>query len=152
MEGKSVFQFKYSLKVGSIPIINNNDISLEFARHFSNIFSINSEIKDYEYKKKHCINISLNINYNTVYKKLFNLSELTDVLSSLKPKSAMGCDFIYNIFQKLFPVDLLSLILEAVNLSWNNGIFPEKFKTAILLLILKPGKDASIVPLPYSPV
>ena len=35
--------------------------------------------------------------------------------------------------------------LDAINNSWNSGIYPEKFNSAILLPILKPGKDASIV-------
>ena len=71
MEGRPVFQFKYSLVVGGIPIINNNDISSEFAKHFFNTFSNNSVIKYCEYEK------------NT-------LSELTDVLSSLKIKGSNG--------------------------------------------------------------
>ena len=101
MEGRPVFQFKYSLEVDGIPIINNYDVS-EFAKHFYNTFSINSEIKDNEYKN-HCINIALNINYNTDYNKSFTLSELTDVLSSLRTIDAMGCDIIHNVFHKIIP-------------------------------------------------
>lgn len=61
-------------------------------------------------------------------------------LNNCKSKSP-GPDDIPYIFLKNFSEKALNVLLNIYNLIWKNGIFPNQWRQALVVPILKPGKD-----------
>ena len=67
----------------------------------------------------------------------FTLLELQKCINDLDIKRAMGQNsFLYHL-----PKELYFALLEAINKSWDVGIFLGSFKISSLIPILKPNRD-----------
>ena len=62
-----------------------------------------------------------------------------------------GCDDIHYQFLKHLPFRSLDSLLRIFNQIWHTGILPDSWKEAIVIPILKPGKD-STNPANYRPI
>ncbi|XP_076623123.1 uncharacterized protein LOC143342788 [Colletes latitarsis] len=67
-------------------------------------------------------------------------TELQSALKSVK-NSSPGPDSIPNIFIQQLPKAGISYLLDIYNCIWLNGVFPTKWQEAIVVPILKPGKN-----------
>lgn len=74
-------------------------------------------------------------NYNTT----FTTGELKNVIANSK-NTAAGPDKIPNIFLKKLPEIAIETLLGIYNRIWTEEVFPEKWRYAIVVPILKPGK------------
>ena len=73
--------------------------------------------------------------------KTFTPDELNQAVKKMKRNSATGDDKIaYEFFQHMPPIALVKL-LELYNTVWKRGKVPQKWKHAVILPILKMGKD-----------
>lgn len=81
----------------------------------------------------------LNENYN----KNFEMHELKQAIKSLKMTSP-GKDMVHNSFFRHLPEKILNMILSIMNNSFNNCYIPPPWKQALILPLLKPGKQASL--------
>lgn len=84
------------------------------------------------------------------YNKPFSMEELTATFASCR-SSAAGLDGIcYKMIINL-PLSATSKLLDVFNFIWTEGVFPQCWKTAIIVPILKPNKN-SLCPTSYRPV
>ncbi|XP_045104412.1 uncharacterized protein LOC123499945 [Portunus trituberculatus] len=81
----------------------------------------------------------------------FKSHELSSALATLKPGKAPGLDKVPYDFICLLTPPLRACLLQLYNSSWQSGQFPSTWKPAILIPILKPGKDPTL-PSAYRPV
>ena len=70
------------------------------------------------------------------------MAELNDAIRRLKSKKAPGKDGVCNEMIKHLGKNARQKLLELFNLSWKSGIFPAAWKEAIIIPILKKGKDS----------
>ena len=71
-----------------------------------------------------------------------SIDELKDALKTCK-NSSQSPDEIPNVFLKNLPLNSLNYLLEIYNYIFSKGVFPKKWQEAIVVPILKPGKDRS---------
>lgn len=79
-----------------------------------------------------------------------NLTELKETISSIKNKNASGDD---GLSAKLFlalPDAALTVLCEAINVSWETGVFPSCLKSAKIIPIYKSGVTGD--PSNYRPI
>ena len=150
MENRPVFNFKYPIMDNNKLITDNIIISNLFGNYFSDIFRNQSLISNYETKLL-SLQVAYNLEYNVSYNSPFTLSELQRCIIDLNVKSAMGQDSFHNSFLYHLPKGLYSVLLEAINKSWNTGLFPDSHKISTLIPILKPHKDPHVT-FSYRPI
>ena len=85
------------------------------------------------------------------YNELFTLHELQDTIDELKSESAYGDDEIHNGFLKHLPPYKSTDLLGILNRIWRFGEYPITWKLALIIPILKPGKDPHY-PASYRPI
>lgn len=71
----------------------------------------------------------------------FGMAELNDAISRLKLKKAPGKDGVCNELIKHLGPTARKKLLELFNQSWHTGVFPTAWKEAIIIPILKKGKN-----------
>lgn len=79
------------------------------------------------------------------------MRELIYQIRRLNPKKSWGPDFFSPRAIKHLPYRALVLILHIFNAILRLGYFPEKWKVARVIMILKPGKDPALAP-SYRPI
>lgn len=120
------------------------EISLAFVK----IFQANSSNTNYEnffisYKNEFECNFKINLIVQSdepEYNLPFNSNELLSALNNCCSKSPVPDNIPY-IFLKNFSIKSLNICLRIYNLIWGGGIFLNQWKQALVVPILKPGKD-----------
>ena len=85
-----------------------------------------------------------------IYNVDFTMSELRDAISSAGSTST-GPDKLHYAFFRQLPENTLQFMLLTLNDLWHKQIFPAAWREAIVIPILKPGKDKSN-PANYRPI
>ena len=133
-------------------ITNSKDIADEHAAaftdnssstHYSAIFQT---VKEQEERVK----IDFTSNNTEVYNKPFRLRDLRRAIMKAKPR-APGPDGIHNSLLKHLPEDTLKILKEVLNNIWTSADFPNQWRAATVIPILKPNKDHTD-PLSYRPI
>jgi hypothetical protein len=70
----------------------------------------------------------------------FNENELFNAMSNCKSKSPRPDDISYSFIHNLSPYGK-NQVLKIYNTIWNNGIFLDQWRNAIIIPILKPNKN-----------
>ena len=78
----------------------------------------------------------------TIYNESFLISELQSALSQCHNTSS-GLDEVHYEVLKQLPYECLYTLLKVYNCLWFSSNFPESWRTAVIIPIPKPGKDAS---------
>jgi hypothetical protein len=84
--------------------------------------------------------------------KEFTKEEVRQVIESLQPKKAPGPDGITNEIVKLVFKALPTTMTAVYNACLRTGRFPENWKIAKILLIVKPGRENSADTTKYRPI
>lgn len=135
----------------SIPLVNAEGDSLEaqansLGAHFELVFS-SSHYSDTFKKYKARIEgqkLERKCAKHEAYNQPFGLAELQASLNSCK-KSAPGPDRVMYEMLKHLPPDTQKTLLSLYNAVWSSGKIPSTWKEAIIVPILKQGKDPSMV-------
>ena len=85
------------------------------------------------------------------YNDRFTLQELTDAIDCIHADKACGIDYVHNQFLKHIPENKLVVLLGIMNRIWRSGEFPEEWKLALIIPILKEDKDPK-QPSSYRPI
>jgi ribonuclease HI len=94
--------------------------------------------------------INFNSNNSEDYNQPFSLEELRDSLYK-SHDTAPGWDEIHYQFLKHLPESSLKILLSIFNSLWEAGRFPDNWRKATVIPIVKPGKDGSD-PSSYRPI
>ena len=84
------------------------------------------------------------------YNEPFTMPELIAAVHSLRSVSE-GPDLLHNDMLRRLPAVALEVLLATFNSIWETGTFPEAWREAIVIPVLKPGKSGSD-PLDYRPI
>ena len=84
------------------------------------------------------------------YNSIFTEAELVNALSNTTD-SAPGKDKINFSMIKQLPPNGMTYLLNMFNDIWNNGVFPDEWRHAVIIPLAKPGKDPSN-PSNYRPI
>ena len=87
---------------------------------------------------------------HTAYNEPFTMTELVSAIGSLRSVSE-GPDLIHNDMLCHLPAAALEALLATFNSLWETGDFPEAWREATVIPILKPGKSGQD-PLHYRPI
>jgi len=79
-------------------------------------------------------------NISQSYNHPFSLNELESVLHSLKDSSPGHDNITYSMIQHL-PPEALRLLLTLYNTIWSTGVYPQVWRQAIVIPLLKQNKD-----------
>jgi len=123
-------------------ITDLSEIVNTMAKNFSqNSSSTNYTAKFQQFKTSKEKNL-VNFNSNNLehYNRLFSKQELIEAIHQ-STDTAVGSDDIHYQFLKHLPEISLELLLTIFNNIWTGGIFPSIWQEAILIPVLKPGKD-----------
>ncbi|GFU09610.1 probable RNA-directed DNA polymerase from transposon X-element [Trichonephila clavipes] len=78
-------------------------------------------------------------------------TEVLSYVQRLKPRKSPGLDQISNRMLKNLPLKFLLFITLLINQLFKNNYFPNSWKTAVVIPILKPDKDSAL-PSNYRPI
>jgi len=150
--------------VKSIPSIRNQDKAIFdtkekcniFAKHYAFVSSSNNYTQEFKDRKnkfetEHNSLFQSHKNDNEPINEEIQLSELIVALDECKKVSAPGIDDINYIMIKHLSNVSLKSILQVFNVIWKRGEIPAIWKHAVVIPILKPGKDESL-PISYRPI
>ncbi|GBO36948.1 hypothetical protein AVEN_211187-1 [Araneus ventricosus] len=93
----------------------------------------------------------INNNYQNDNINSIQPSEVIKIIKKLNIKKACGSDGITNKMIKNIPCTMVFALTEIINNIFNFNYFPNAWKTAVVVPILKPGKDPTI-PENYRPI
>lgn len=128
------------------------DIANAFGTHYEAVSSSEHYSASFLRKKavaeKHRLNFSSSNEES--YNAPFSKWELTSVIRHLKDSSPGG-DRIHNKMLKQLPDSAIDPLLQMMNRFWSEDLFPDTWREAIIIPILKPGKDKKL-PISYRPI
>ena len=84
------------------------------------------------------------------YNDPFTMTELRSSITGLRPV-AEGPDTIHNEMLRHLPSSILDILLTLFNSLWERGIYPDAWRDAIIIPLLKAGKSG-LEPLHYRPI
>ena len=106
---------------------------------------------DYERGDLQLIDAAANDTSNIGYNKRFEMHELQTAISNLESNKAYGADEVHNGFLIHLGEEKRADLLGCINRVWRLGHFPDAWKLALVMPILKPGKDP-LNPASYRPI
>lgn len=142
LNGVSNFRQVISIEDNNTLITDKKDIANILAKKFSK----NSSSENYTTKFRTFAatkNVSINTSNNgEVYNIKFSLIELKSALGSSKGTSPGPDNIRYEMLQHLNH-NSKQYLLNFYNLLWTTNVFPSNWKKALVIPILKPGKDTT---------
>ena len=150
--GKNSSNLISHLENNNIKFTSKKDIANCLASTFSKTSSIAnlSPIFYNNLVKAERTNINFTSDNSESYNMVFTFNELQIALHDSKP-SSQGPDNIHYSFLKNFPRDSLNTLLNIYNYVWENNVFPDAWREAIIIPIPKPNKDKTN-PISYRPI
>ena len=152
MKGKNKNKPISGLKIGENKIIDQKrDIANELGKHFQNISNGENSNESF---KRYREGTDQKPDFSSDSAKEYNLSikmsELKNILKT-SGNTSPGIDGIPYIMIRQLSERSLKYILDFYNIMFSNHVFPEKWKEAIIIPILKSGKESSD-PSSYRPI
>ena len=141
------------LKQGNVDFITDLDKANHMVNHFANVSSDENCNEDFRKRKKEIeenLIICDNDSIESILNDDFSMSELNHAIASSKCTTP-GKDGISNTFIKQLPSKARSYLLIIFNMIWHFSVCPTSWKEAVLIPVLKPGKDPSD-PKSYRPI
>ncbi|KAJ4427678.1 hypothetical protein ANN_25327 [Periplaneta americana] len=137
----------------NVLVTNPQDIANTLADTFSKISSDCNYEQDFLHIKNNAPELDpneMNCNTDQSFNDILTLREVQDTLSHSKNNSP-GPDNIPYEFLKQLPPDGVLYLYEVYNYIWSKQVFPDQWRNAIIIPILKPDKNRS-APENYRPI
>jgi hypothetical protein len=142
-------QFTSTLKSHKISANSDAEKANLFATYFENdVYSSAANTSTFHIHVSEVVNkIKQSNNNSSITRQRFRLITAKELKSILKhlPNSAPGPDNVHNCCLKNFRNSLIDHLLKLMNASLMFGYVPRSWKTAFIILLLKPGKDRTHV-------
>ena len=144
IKGKNKNKSVSSIKTTDNKIVDQKGaIANELGKHFQNISNGKNGSEAFKkYRKRDQPNTDFHTETTKVYNLSIKISELKNILKNSKDTSP-GIDGIPYIMIRQLSEESLKYILEFYNWIFLKHEFPEKWKAAVIVPILKPGKDST---------
>ena len=144
LKGKNKNKSVSSIKTADNKIIDQKgEIATELGKHFQNISNGQNSSEAFKnFRENNENNIDFDTDAPRVYNLAIKLTELKNILKTSKDTSP-GLDGIPYIMIRQLPEESLKFLLDFYNRIFINHDFPEQWKAAVIIPILKPGKDAT---------
>ena len=143
ISGKNRRQGKIIINDGNEIVCDPVDISHKLGEFFSFINSDDNYDREFLILKQEAERVPIVFpNGNTGYNRVFEMSELELALKSCTGSSPGPEDLHYEMFKQL-SLDQKICILNFFNFLWTKGVFPDRWREAIVIPIPKPCKDPS---------
>lgn len=143
IKGNNKSQNISMLKIGDNIICNKVDIANTIAGNYQNISSAKNCSPNFlKYKLENECKLDFSTKKSFSYNYPITMKELKHVLKK-SGNTAVGFDQIHYLMLKHLTESNLKYILDFYNLIYLNDLFPEIWKIACILPILKPDKDAT---------
>ncbi|GBN88314.1 putative RNA-directed DNA polymerase from transposon X-element [Araneus ventricosus] len=126
-------------------------IELSLEKQFSLNNLSHSETEEEVNQSTNNFSPPINNNYQNDNINSIQPSEFIKIIKKLNIKKACGRDGITNKMIKNIPCTMVFALTEIINNIFNFNYFPNAWKTAVVVPILKPGKDPTI-PENYRPI
>ena len=68
-------------------------------------------------------------------------SELWSILKTMSPNKTLGLDGFPSEFNVVFFNDIVDMLIDSYNYSFNNGLLSQTQRNGVITLLLKEGKD-----------
>lgn len=151
MYGRSDFRKITSLQVNGIMYTEMPAIADQFRRQFGSVSgTANYSAAFLRHKDRLEVPLDFTSSRQHSYNLPFTLDEMSQVLSNT-PNSAPGRDGISYAMLRHMPVEMKGRVLEYLNTLWTTGAYPCEWREAVVVPLLKPGKDPTL-PISYRPV
>lgn len=141
-----------------IPTLKKNDVTYMTDKEKANVISEtlhtiqrNDERSTIEEQVITTVNENLQKAFDRKTVKLTNPTEIRDIIKKLPNHKAPGIDLIDNKILKNLPRKAIVQLMYVINAVLLTGYYPNKWKTAVVTPIPKPGKDLSD-PINYRPI
>ena len=124
-----------NLRIDQKIITSPNEVANAFAEYYASISTA---------KHQHRIPQKINQNVNNGNADInldFTMRELEESIRQLEEGKSTGEDQIENTMIKQLPPISRKYLMDLLNKMWNEGTFPQEWKTSIILPILKTGKE-----------
>ena len=139
-----------SLLVNNEVIYNPIDKANAFAENFAKIFNVRTPDQKRDIEMYFQVQEAIFEDHIEQYNCEFKREELQNVLKTLKTTSP-GVDDVHNLFLKNISSQYEDFLLHLINRSWKEETIPDRWKMALMVPILKPGKESHWVQ-SYRPV
>ena len=142
MKGKNKTKPVSGLKIDKNKIVDEKkDIANELGKSFQNISNGQNSSETFQkYREGKDQKIDFSTNSTLEYNISIKISELKNILKTSRD-TAPGEDGIPYIMIRQLSENSLKYLLEFYNTIFRNDVLPEKWKEAIIIPILKPGKE-----------
>ncbi len=139
-----------SLRVGGADVIDPATVADEIGRFLAERCFANTDDPGFAAHKRQCENspVDFSTDCERPYNCDFTLIELDIAISSLR-EVAVGPDNIHNSMLKHLPPSARVLLLQAFNDLWRRHVFPDAWREAVVVPLLKPNKDGGFGLSPY---
>ena len=143
ISGKNTTTPSYHIKDGKKTLTGNVAIAEKFGQTYEDKSSSANYCNSFQNIKNKAEGNSLDFstNANFSYNRKFRLRDLKRSLKKGKDTTP-GLDNIPYILLKQLPDSALKVLLDLINEYWTSNTFPDSWRTAILIPILKPEKQA----------
>ena len=140
------------LRVHGEDVLHPSDVANEIGRAFAErCGTANADPLFLQHKRRsEAKDVDFSTAEELAYNQPFSLSELKSAISGLRSVSE-GPDEVHNDMLKHLPSSAIQALLAAINHLWERGEFPEAWREAIVVPLLKPGKSGTD-PLDYRPI
>ena len=129
-------------------LTNPTEIANAFNNYFTNVsINVQSSIK---YTNKSYSDFLPNIDINSIFISATDVTEVSNIISSLNLHKAVGPNSIPNKVLKMLNQDISTQLAELYNLSFTTGVFPSILKVSKVIPIHK--KDSKLTCSNYRPI
>jgi hypothetical protein len=139
-KGKQLFK----LTVEGRDLKNEFEIANEFNKYFSNVADILVSKIPVNVQGMRFYNYLGERNAKSIFFHFTNPTEVLKILKSLASKSSSGWDDIPQKIIKSSPLNIIRVLCHIFNLSFEEGVFPEKMKIAKVIPIYKKGSKLNV--------
>ncbi|KAG5871268.1 hypothetical protein JTB14_024338 [Gonioctena quinquepunctata] len=149
--GKKFTETTLALEIDGEIFVDQTDIAEKIAQHFE-MTSSSQHLGENDFINRR--NLERNIDFHeqniSEYNESFSMMELEHALDEAG-SSSPGADNIVYDFVRQLPTTAKEVLLDIFNKIWSSGIYPQAWRQAIVIPILKSGKDPR-TPNSYRPI
>ena len=136
--GKNKTSPQITLNINNKNEVDPTSLANHFNAYFANVAeTIRTTIPSAHVSFHHYLPQSTSNDKNSFFLFPTDIDEITEVIKKLKPKRSAGLDKIPTMILKYLPDNILQILMDLINRSFQEGIFPNIYKKSKIVPIYK---------------